>query len=456
MRQLTVPGSLADRMSHPITRFLRIESASGILLFGAALAALVWANSPWSDRYHDLLELEAGLALGAFHLELTLHELVNDGLMTVFFFVVGLEIKRELAIGDLRDPRAAALPVAAALGGMVVPAAIYLALQDGKPTSAGWGVPIATDIAFAVGIITLMGRWVPHQIKVFVLAAAIVDDIGAIAVIAVFYSSDISLAPLGLAAAGFAVVILMQRSGISTAPLYFLVGAVIWYGFLKSGIHPTIAGVIAALLTPISEPVPLWQKLKRAAVYLPEKGMRKVLHRNRETGKTADVVEADDADASSPLVSLNSALHPWSAFVIMPVFALVNTGVMLSQGFLDDRESLAVGGAVAIALVLGKPAGVLLFSALAVRAKLARLPADVPWSVLVAAAALMGVGFTVSLFITELAFSEQRFVDAAKVGVLVGSAIAATVGLTLIAVSPKPPATGGTQSPGTGGWTIEP
>ena len=436
---MTVPGSLADRLRQPITRFMRIESASAFLLFGAALAALVWANSPWSHHYRSLLEVETGLTIGAFDLEMTLHELVNDGLMTIFFFVVGLEIKRELAVGDLRDPRAAVLPVAAALGGMVVPAVIYLALEGGKPASAGWGIPIATDIAFAVGIITLMGRWIPHTIKIFVLTAAIVDDIGAIAVIAIFYSADVLLAPLGLAAAGFAIVILMQRSGVSAAPLYFLVGAVIWYGFLKSGIHPTIAGVIAALLTPISEPVPLWQKLRRAAAFLPAKWVQTVIPRNRyrEARLNTEAAEAGRSVASSPLVRLNSALHPWSAFVIMPVFALMNAGVMVSQGFLEDRESLAIGGAVAMGLVLGKPAGVLIFGAVAVKTRLARLPANVPWSIFVAAAVLMGIGFTVSLFIAELAFTEQNFVDAAKVGVLVGSAIAAIVGLLLIAVSPK-------------------
>jgi len=421
-----LPQGPIDRITRPVRRFLEIESASGIVLVVCTILAMAVANSPWSGAYHDFWETHLRVGVGKFELDMSLHHWVNDALMVLFFFVVGLEIKRELVAGELSTAQKAALPVIAAAGGMIVPAGIYLAFQSGQPGERGWGIPMATDIAFVVGVLALFGPRVPFGLKIFLLALAIVDDIGAILVIAVAYSASPSVLALGLAAAGFALIYGLNRLGVRTVPVYVLVGAVIWLAMLKSGIHPTVAGVLLGLLTPASAWV--GQATLRDAV-------ADVLMRVSEDND----FEAEDADyrrlefaareSRSPLERLETALHPWVGFVIMPVFALANAGVAFRLANIADPVALAVNAG----LVLGKPVGIVGFSYLAVRLGLAALPSGVNWRMLVAAGCLGGIGFTMSLFVAGLAFPERPdLLDAGKVGILTGSLTSAILGSAVL------------------------
>jgi Na+:H+ antiporter, NhaA family len=371
-------------------RFLRLEAASGVVLILATAVALAWANSPWSGSYAHLWHTSLGLRVGAFAFERSLEWFVNDGLMVIFFFVVGMEIRRELHHGELSDWRRAALPGAAALGGMLVPAALYLVFAGSPATRSGWGVPMATDIAFAVGILALLGRRVPAALRVLLLALAIIDDLGAIIVIAIFYSSGLALSGLLVAAAGIGVITAMQRSGVRAKLAYVAPALVVWAGIYAAGIHPTIAGVIVGMMTP---------------------------------------VQARDG-AVSPADWLIEKLHSWVAFGIMPIFALANAGVSLTSGPLDPN-SWRVVAAVAIGLVVGKPVGVFLACWLALRLRIAALPAGTGLRHLVVLGVVAGVGFTMALFIAKLAFTDATLLAAAKTGVLAASAIAAVCGLIL-------------------------
>jgi NhaA family Na+:H+ antiporter len=421
-----VPEAPIDRLVRPFTRFLRVEAASGVVLLACTAVALAVSNSPWAGAYAAFWHTPVGLRVGPFELTESLAHWVNDGLMTIFFFVVGLEIKRELVAGELRDPKTAALPATAALGGMVVPAAIYLLLQYGRPGEPGWGIPMATDIAFVVGFLALLGPRVPTGLKVFLLSLAIVDDIGAVLVIAVFYTGAISWVALGLAAAGFAATTLLNRLGVRRVPVYVLVGAGIWLAFLKAGVHPTVAGVLLGLLTPASA----WVGDRGLADLLADvlgrvrgQGAAALHHRPEVHGRLVTAAR----EAVSPLERLEVALHPWVAFVIMPVFALANAGVRLEPAALAHPVAVAV----ALGLTLGKPLGIVAFSWVAVRLGLARLPAGVTWPVLWGAGCLAGIGFTMSLFIADLAL-DGPLLDAGKIGTLTGSAVSATLGSLLL------------------------
>jgi NhaA family Na+:H+ antiporter len=338
---------------------------------------------------------------------------INDGLMTIFFFVVGLEIKREVVAGELSEFRKAILPVVAALGGMVAPAVIYLLLQWGQPAGRGWGIPMATDIAFVVGFLALLGARVPAGLKVLLLSLAIADDVGAAVVIAVVYSSDFSLVALGCAGAVVGGIVLFQRIGVRGIPAYLLLGAGLWLALLKAGVHPTMAGVILGLLTParpwVGDRVPL---------DLVTDLFRRV---SREAGR------ADHHEIFSPVERLERALHPWVAFGIMPLFALANAGVVIAPAGLAHPVALAV----AAGLVLGKPLGILLFCWIAVQAGAARLPEEINWPVLLGGGCLAGIGFTMSLFIAGLAMTGPEL-EEAKVGIVVGSAISAVLGCALL------------------------
>jgi Na+:H+ antiporter, NhaA family len=415
----------------PLERFLRIEAASGILLLVAAAVALVWANSPWAESYVHLWHTPLGIRVGAFTFERTLEWVVNDGLMVIFFFVVGLEIRREIHHGELSEWRRAALPAAAALGGMLAPAALYLAFAGAPATRSGWGVPMATDIAFAVGILTLLGKRVPAALRVLLLALAIIDDLGAIVVIAAFYSSGISVSGLLIAAAGFGSVLLMQRFGVRAKLAYVPPSVVAWAGIYAAGIHPTIAGVLVGLMTPVRAwlgPDGFIVGVRRQLDHLAKSSPDALS--SHELAGTLRHVDVARREAMSPAESLIELLHPWVAFGIMPVFALANAGVRVSGSSLDPA-SWRVVTAVAVGLVVGKPIGVLLASWIALRLRLATLPLGMRLRHLVVLGVVAGVGFTMALFIAQLAFSDASLLAAAKFGVLVASGVAAILGLGL-------------------------
>lgn len=429
-----LPVAPVDRWLRPFARFLRIESASGLVLLVCTAVAIVLANSRWSEGFLEIWETRFGLSIGAFEMRKPLHLWVNDGLMTLFFFVVGLEIKRELVSGELRDRRKAALPVMAALGGMIIPAAIYLALRAGRAGQSGWGVPMATDIAFVVGILALMGRRAPVGLRIVLLSLAIADDIGAVLVIAVFYSSDISMTALGVGAAGFGIILILNRLGVRRIPIYLALGTVIWFAFLKSGVHPTVAGVLLGLITPAHA----WVGDQRLKQILESSLLRLRTERDGEIEPhhrpLLKQVSTAAVESVSPLERLETALHPWVAFGIMPLFALANAGVAINLNSIGHP----VAWAVVAGLVLGKPLGIMVVTWVSVRIGLARLPTGVNWKVMLGGGCLAGIGFTMSLFIAGLGL-DGPLLDAGKVGTLIGSALSAALGSTLLlAFLPKP------------------
>jgi len=406
-----------------------------MLLLAATVIALALANSPWREGWAHFWHQRVALEVGSFELALSLGHWVNDGLMAVFFFVVGLEIKRELTIGELASREKAMLPVFGALGGMVAPALIYLWLQPGDDAAAGWGIPMATDIAFAVAALAVLGPRVPPGLKVFLLALAIVDDLGAVTVIALFYTDEIRLASLGAAALGLGVAYAMLAAGVRAYGAYFLVGGVVWLATLSSGLHATVAGVLLGLLTPVH---PLGER-ESVIARLRERADQ-ALDRIGSRGSHAQAPDAllEEArglalEAQSPLEYLTHRLHPWVAFVVLPVFALANAGVSLDAKTLGDPAGLAVAVAVALGLLVGKPLGIALFALGAARLGLAVLPAGVGPGALFGVGLLGGIGFTMALFITALAFGETPLASAAKVGVLAASVLACVGGLWLLA-----------------------
>jgi NhaA family Na+:H+ antiporter len=418
-----------QRWLRPVVRFLRREASGGIVLMVCTVIALFMANSRWAKAYADFFHAKVGITIGRFSLVNPLEWWINDGLMTVFFFVVGLEIKRELVRGELRDPRKAALPAAAALGGMLVPAGIYLLFPRGGQGARGWGVPMATDIAFVVGFLALLGRRVPFGLKILLLSLAIVDDLGAVLVIAVAYTEQVGLDFLAWAGTLLAVVAVLRVIGVRFIPVYVALGVLIWYAVYRSGVHPTVAGVLLGMLTPSSEWVGrqrlLWvmefvsRKLRGDEPADDKHGRSDVVNELLETAR----------ETVSPLDRLETTLHPWVAYGIMPVFALANAGVPIDPALVTNRVALAV----AAGLVVGKPVGIVLFSLLAVRLNLARLPSGVNRKVLLGGGCLAGVGFTMSLFIANLGL-KGPLLDAGKVGTLTGSLLSALLGLGLLAV----------------------
>ena len=426
-----LPVAPIRRFTRPLARFLRIESASGFVLLVCTVVAIVLANSGAAAAYHDFWHTPVRFEVGAFKLGGELgHFVVNDVLMTVFFFVVGLEIKRELVAGELRDARKAALPVAAALGGMLVPAALYMALQSahvGQPPFRGWGVPMATDIAFVVGVMAVLGKRVPFGLKIMLLSLAIADDIGAVVVIAAFYSTGLDGFMLLLAACGFVGVRLLNSVGVRSVPVYAVAGAGIWLAVYKSGVHPTVAGVALGLLTP-SE---IW--VGRDALRLSITDLKARIEDaddDPDAGELAMMAFAA-AESVSPLERLERRLHPWVGFLIMPLFALANAGVHVELGAIAEPVAVAV----MLGLFLGKPVGVVLFSFAAVRCGVAKLPQGVTWPVLLGGGFLAGIGFTMSLFVAGLAFpADPRLLADAKLGILLGSALSAAVGVAVLLV----------------------
>jgi Na+:H+ antiporter, NhaA family len=411
---------LARNLGRPITRFLQIEAAGGVLLAAAAVAALVWANSPWSSSYEDLWSTVLTVDLGGHRVSEDLGHWITDGLMTLFFFVIGLEIKQELTDGHLASPRAAVVPAAGALGGMVVPAAIYAAVNAGGAGSAGWGIPMATDVAFALGALALLGRRVPAQLKVMLLALAIVDDIGAIVVIAVFYSHGLDAVWLAVALAGLVAVYACRRARVWFMPVYVALGVLVWFATFQSGVHATLAGVVLGLLTP-------------ARPLLPPVDADRIADRlSTDTDVTAEevrVVSFRLREAVPLTQRLQDVLHPWTSYLIVPAFALANAGVAFNGDTVGDAVSSPITLGVVGGLVIGKLVGVAGAIAAAVRWGGGRLPPGVTGRHVVGMAGIAGIGFTVSLFVTGLAFEDDPLLaEKAKLGVLAASCLAAVVG----------------------------
>ena len=422
---------MARIATQPLDRFLKIEAASGILLLLAAAVALGWANSPgeWSELYGRLWHTPVGIRLGSFTFERSLEWVVNDGLMVIFFFVVGLEIRREVHHGELSEWRRAALPAAAAVGGMLAPAGLYLTVAAAKETHSGWGVPMATDIAFAVGVLALLGSRIPPALRVLLLALAVIDDLGAILVIAFFYSSGINVSGLVIAAAGFGLVIVLQRLGVRAKSVYIVPGLVAWAGIYAAGIHPTIAGVILGVMTPVRA----WLGPEGFVEYAQEDLMRLSAASPSELSShalagTLRRVNLARREAMSPAESLIETLHGWVAYFIMPVFALANAGVVVAAGAMD-RSAWNVLFGVAMGLVLGKPLGVLLACFVVLKAGVASLPAGIGYRHLLVLGMVAGIGFTMALFVAALAFSDPDLLAASKLGILGASTVAGVGGL---------------------------
>lgn len=421
-----LPREVSDRLTNAFSRFLQIETASGLLLLLALLTALGFANSPWSTSFLAFWEMPIGLHFGPIDFSRSLRHWINDGLMTFFFFVVALELKREIVLGELRDLRTAALPFAGALGGMIVPVCLYLALTSGQPAMHGWGTVMATDTAFAIACLALFGSRIPASLRLFLISLAIFDDVGAILVVAVGYGEALNWVSLALGALGLAAVACSARLGIRSVPVYFLLGAVIWLCFDASGIHATIAGVILGLMTPTN----VWVSDTRLRAIL-----GRVLsfeggeQRGGDPTDRRDLRRAGTAvkEALSPVERLEMMLHPWVGFAIMPIFALANAGVAISGADLSQSVSLAIIAGLAV----GKPIGVLTFCWLAVRLGFATRASGLSWSFLAAGAFLTGIGFTMSLFIAGIAYA-PAVLDAAKIGILVGSLLSASAGLLVL------------------------
>jgi len=407
-------------------RFLRIEAMAGAVLLLSTLLALVLANSPWSPSFLALWDIHAGIRLGDVEISRSLKHWINDGLMTLFFFVIALELKRELVLGELRDPRVAALPVAAAVGGMLAPVTVFLLILGNAAGASGWGTVMSTDTAFVIGCLAVLGSRIPQDLRLFLLSLAIFDDVGAILVVTVGYGSALNLPALVVAGAGLVAVAAIARLGVRSIPVYFAMGGGIWLAFDASGIHATVTGVILGLMTPARSWVSdrrLHAILDRVIAYPPGD------HWSSDAAARHDLNKAGIAtrEALSPIERLEIALHPLVAFGILPLFALANAGVPM----VPARSDPTVMTAIFMAFVAGKPVGVILFSFLAVKSRLGIRPTELSWGLLVAGSLLTGIGFTMALFIAELSFNAD-LLNSVKLGVLAASATSAVLGLLIL------------------------
>ncbi len=431
---------IVETITRRFREFVATEAASGVLLIIATAIAMVAANSPLAGAYHHLLETDIAVEIGAYRFDHALHFWVNDGLMVLFFFVVGLEIKREVLIGELASLKRSALPIAGALGGMIVPALMYAGFNLGTGAIRGWGIPMATDIAFALGILSLLGRRVPISLKVFLTALAIVDDLGAVAVIAIFYTAQISVTALGVAGVALAAAIGLNLMKVRNPIPYAIAGIVVWLGFLESGVHPTIAGVLLGFTIPVRAiyDSDTWMNRVESSLERYQQALiEQDLDEHGEIWKRQSAVhsiENASERALSPLVRLEHGLQPWVAFGIMPIFAFTNAGVPISSDSITTALHSPITWGVLLGLFIGKQLGVFGFSWAAVKLGLAERPQGVRWTTFYAVSILAGIGFTMSLFITELAFRGDEATQAlAKVAILVASLIAGIVGYLVIA-----------------------
>ena len=427
MRKLPI-----DTLIKPIDAFIHRENTSGLILFLSLVLSMIWVNSPYHQSYHNFWETPVNISAGNFQLNYTLHHWINDGLMSIFFFVVGLELKREFIGGELASPKKAILPIAAAAGGMIFPALIYLYFNQGTSAASGWGIPMATDIAFAVGLLAFVNNRVPAGLKVFLTALAIADDLGAVLVIALFYTKQLSLLHLGVAVIFSFVLLSGNLLGIRKSLFYVLIGLVgIWLPMLLSGVHATIAGVIIAFLIPARTRVNEEEYVKniRALTDEFEKEIPDptVLLTTKQHVILQNIKEIT-AYAETPLQKIESALHPWVAYIIMPLFALSNAGMSIHFDFFSNFKYSITSG-VAFGLVAGKFIGVTLTSFLLVKLKIAYLPKYVTWLHMAGAGLFAGIGFTMSLFIAGLAFTDPLMIEQAKYGIIAASTLSALLGM---------------------------
>src|SRR5271165_1147520 len=422
--QVRLRESLVTRaLVLPIQRFIHIQGISSIVLLAAAVIAMIWANSPWHDSYHHVWEMELQLS----HLRLPVHEWINDALMAIFFFLVGMEIKHEIVHGEVGDMKRAALPIVAALGGMIVPALLYAVFNHGQLGQHGWGVPMATDIAFSLGVLGMV-KGVPADLKIFLLTLAIADDIGAILVIAVFYSGSLDRAALFVGLLILAILFVTLKIGIVQPILYFVLAVGFWVAILRSGIHATIAGVILGFMVPTSAPLSLTD-FQDLATQMARKFRDAMARGDMQEAKnllgTFDALLNNTESASERLTRM---LNDWVSFLVLPLFALSNAGVTFSSGAWRELATSRVAWGIVLGLVLGKPLGIIGFAAAAVRTGLAQLPRGVTWRQLTAEGILAGIGFTVSIFISSLAFDDAAHLVEAKTAVLGASVLAGVLG----------------------------
>jgi Na+:H+ antiporter, NhaA family len=416
----------------PAQSIIHNEVVSGVTLLLAAVAALAWANSRWSQSYHAFQELPIAFTLGGFIIAEDLHHWINDGLMAIFFFAVGLEIKREVVSGELAEWRHAAFPVAAAVGGMVFPAAIYVAFNIGGDGLQGWAIPMATDIAFALGVLALLGERIPTQLRIFLLALAIVDDIGAILVIALFYTEQLSIPALGVAGGILGFILLMLKVGFRNPFLYLVAGLLFWGAVFESGVHATIAGVLLGVITPCRR----WFSERRFAELASAQldGLKQALDQrhDEEVNGALGRMEELTRETESPLDRLERLVHPWVSFLVLPLFALINAGVTFSAEMVQGALGSPVTGGVFGGLVVGKVLGIVGIAWVAVWLGVARMPDELGWRDIAGVGVLAGIGFTVALFITELAFQDGEAVQHAKAGILAASVLAGIAGYTTL------------------------
>ena len=432
---LREPSYLVGAVRVPIQTFIHTEEISAIVLLAAAAAALGWVNSPWSDSYFSFWHTAISFDIHVFAISEDLRHLVNEGLMAVFFFVVGLEIKRELLHGELSSFRKAALPVVAAVGGMATPALIFLLVNRSGENAAGWGVPMATDIAFAIGVLALLGKRVPAELRVFLLGLAVVDDLGAIAVIATFYTESIHWTNLGLGVALFVVIAGCIRIGVRSLGFYLIMCVLMWQFFLTSGIHATLAGVLVAAIVP-SEPY-LHRRDYAAAVesLLHEFRLAKANNDEEKAQAIVEQIEKLSGGTEGPMERLESIVHPWVSFVVLPLFALANAGIVLTSDTLSEAVASSVTLGIAAGLLLGNPVGILSMTWVAVRLGIGQLPSGVTWRHVLGVGILAGIGFTVAIFVSGIAFHDPALVDQAKMGVFGASLLAGVTGYLFLRVA---------------------
>lgn len=434
-------SSIFSTLVRPVQRFFQMEAAGGILLMVSAAIAIIWANSPYAASYFHLWEAHVAIEVGHSMLSMHLLHWINDGLMAIFFLVVGLEIKREVLSGELASPKKAALPIAGAIGGMLVPALIYFGFTAGTPEVGGWGTPMATDIAFALGVVILLGKRVPAALKVFLVALAIVDDLGAVLVIAFFYTSELSLISLGIGGGFLAALIAANRFGVRRPAVYVALGIGLWVAFLQSGIHATIAGVLLALTIPSGRKIGAYAFMARGKdlVYKymgsTEPEQKELTH---DQEHAIHDLETAIKDVSSPLVRMEHALHGWVNFLVMPVFAFANAGVTFVGGDITAALLSHVTLGIVFGLIIGKQLGVFAFSWASVKLGIAEMPSGTTWRQFYGVSALAGIGFTMSLFIATLAFGSGEALANAKIGILLASLIAGLTGWYLLAHSASP------------------
>ncbi|MES2807153.1 MAG: Na+/H+ antiporter NhaA [Bacteroidota bacterium] len=424
-----------EKILAPVNRFIHLEYTSGIVLLASVITALIWANSAYHHSYEHLWELNLSVGFDGFQFQKPLHIWINDGLMSIFFFVIGLELKREFLAGELSSFRKASLPMMAALGGMVIPASIYFLInQNHEQTVKGWGIPMATDIAFALGLLSMIGKKIPSSIKVFLSALAVADDLGAVLVIAFFYTSSLNIAALGIAGIFIVALIIGNYIGIRHSGFYIILGVCVWVCFFFSGVHATIAGVLVAFTIPAATRISerfYSSNLKELAFKFEEEVPNNSSLLTARQYRIIDNVKKISLAAETPLQKIEHAIHPWVAFIVMPIFALANSGIVINENFFTSIQNPVTVGII-VGLIAGKFIGVSLFTWLMVKTGLSQLPLNATWTHILGVALLAGVGFTMSLFISGLAFTSVAFIHQAKYGILIASVIAGITGIIVL------------------------